>query len=105
MRLEGCVRRDVMMDLEGPHAYCLFISIGLLSLKMMSADAYNMMMSAKAHNMMMSAKAQYDDEYECTQHDDECEYATHDDECKYARMMIRVFMRHVTLWGSTDLRT
>ena len=79
MRLEGCVRRDITMDLEGSHAYYMFISIGLLSLKMMSADAHNMMMSANAHNMMMSAN-------------------TH-------RMMMRVFMRHMTLWGSVDLRT
>ena len=55
MRLEGCVRRDIMMDLEGPHAYCMFISIGLLSLEMMSADAHSMMMSANVH------------ERECTQ--------------------------------------
>ena len=48
MRLEGCVRRDIMMDLEGPHAYCMFISIGLLPLEMMSADAHRMM-SANAH--------------------------------------------------------
>ena len=38
-----------MMDLEGPHAYCMFISIGLLPLEMMSADAHSMMMSANAH--------------------------------------------------------
>ena len=37
-----------MMDLEGPHAYCMFISIGLLPLEMMSADAHHMM-SANAH--------------------------------------------------------
>ena len=49
MRLEGCVRRDIMMDLEGPHAYCIFISIWLLPLEMMSADAHNMMISANAH--------------------------------------------------------
>ena len=48
MRLEGCVRRDIMMDLKGPHAYCMFISIGLLPLEMMSADAH-LMMSANAH--------------------------------------------------------
>ena len=48
MRLEGCVRRDIMMDLEGPLAYCMFISIGLLPLEMMSADAH-LMMSANAH--------------------------------------------------------
>ena len=41
------------MDLEGPDTYCMFISIGLLPLEMMSADAYNMMMSANAHSMMM----------------------------------------------------
>ena len=32
-----------MMDLEGTHAYCMFISIGLLPLEMMSADAHRMM--------------------------------------------------------------
>ena len=48
MRLEGCVRRDIMMDLERPHAYCMFISIGLLLLEMMSADARHMI-SANAH--------------------------------------------------------
>ena len=48
MRLEGCVRRDIMTDLEGPHAYCMFISIGLLPLKIMSADAHHMM-SVNAH--------------------------------------------------------
>ena len=48
MRLEGCVRRDITMDLEGPHAFCMFISIGLLPLEMMSADAH-LMMSANAH--------------------------------------------------------
>ena len=48
MRLEGCVRRDIMMDLEEPHAYCMFISIGLLPLEMMSADAH-LMMSANVH--------------------------------------------------------
>ena len=48
MRLEGCVRRDITMDLEGPHAYCMFISIGLLPLEMMSADAHHLM-SANAH--------------------------------------------------------
>ena len=37
-----------MMDLEEPQAYCMFISIGLLSLEMMSADAHRMM-SAYAH--------------------------------------------------------
>ena len=55
MRLEGCVRRDIMMNLEGPHAYCMFISTGLLPLEMMSADAHNMMMSVNVH------------ECECTQ--------------------------------------
>ena len=45
MRLEGCVRRDITMDLEGPHAFCMFISIGLLPLETMSADAHSMMMS------------------------------------------------------------
>ena len=49
MILEGCVRRDIMMDLEGPHVDCMFISIGLLPLEMMSADAHRMMMSANAH--------------------------------------------------------
>ena len=48
MRLEGCVRRDIMMDLERPHAYCMFISIRLLHLEMMSADAHRTM-SANAH--------------------------------------------------------
>ena len=43
MRLEGCVRRDIMTDLEGPHAYCMFISIRLLPLEMMSADVHRMM--------------------------------------------------------------
>ena len=37
-----------MMNLEGPHAYCLFISIGLLPLEMMCANAHHMM-SANAH--------------------------------------------------------
>ena len=37
------------MNLEGPHAYGMFISIGLLPLDMMRADAHNMMMSANAH--------------------------------------------------------
>ena len=59
MRLEGCVRRDVMMDLEG------------LPLEMMSADANSTMMSANVH------------ERECAQ--------------------IKVFIRRMTLWGSTDL--
>ena len=72
MRLEGYVRRDIMIDLEGPHAYCMFISIGLLPLEMMSADAQHMM-NVNAHRC------------ECTQ--------------------MRVFMRRMTLWGSTDLRT
>ena len=49
MRLEGCVRKDIMMDLEEPHACCKFISIGILPLEMMSANAHNMMMSANAH--------------------------------------------------------
>ena len=49
MRLEGCVRRDIIMDLEGLHAYCMFISIGVLPLEMMSADAHSMMISANAH--------------------------------------------------------
>ena len=40
--------RDSMMDLEGPHAYCMFISIELLPLDMMSADVHSMMMSANA---------------------------------------------------------
>ena len=31
---QGCVRRDIMMDLEGPQAYCMFISIGLFPLEM-----------------------------------------------------------------------
>ena len=37
-----------MMDLEGSHAYCMFISIGLLPLEMISADAHRMM-STNAH--------------------------------------------------------
>ena len=49
MRLERCVIRDIRMDLEGPHAYCMFISIGLLTLEMMSADAHSMIMSANVH--------------------------------------------------------
>ena len=43
MRLEGCVRRDITMDLEEPYALCMFISIGLLPLEMMGADAHHMM--------------------------------------------------------------
>ena len=39
-----------MMDLEGPHVYCMFISIGLLPLEMMSADAHRMM-SANAQQV------------------------------------------------------
>ena len=27
MRVEGYVRKDILMDLEGPHAYCMFIII------------------------------------------------------------------------------
>ena len=73
MRLEGCVRRDIMMNLEGPHAYCMFISIGLLPLEMMSVEVHSTMMSANVH------------EHECAQ--------------------MRVFMRCMTRWGSTDLRT
>ena len=61
MRLEGCVRREIMMDLEGPHAYFMLISIGLLPLEMISANAHS--------------------------------------------MMVRVFMRRMTLWGSAKLRT
>ena len=87
MRLEGCVRRNLMMDLERPHAYCMFISIGLLPLKMMSADVHNMMMSTKAHSMMMSANA----------HNMIMSANTH-------HMMMRVFMRRTTLWDSADLR-
>ena len=49
MRLESCVRRDIMMDLEGPHTYCMFISIELLPLEMMSAGVHSMIMSANAH--------------------------------------------------------
>ena len=49
MRPEGCVRGDIMIDLEGPHAYCMFIIIGLLPLEMMSGDSHSMMMSANAH--------------------------------------------------------
>ena len=52
MRLEGCVRRDVMMDLVRPHAYCMLISIGLLIREMMSVDAHSMMMSANVHEHM-----------------------------------------------------
>ena len=37
------------MDLEGYHAYCMFINIGLLPLEMMSADAHSRMMSANVH--------------------------------------------------------
>ena len=78
MRLKGCVRRDIMMDLEGPHAYCMFISIGILPLEKMSVNAHGMMMSVNAHSMMMSANA--------------------------PSMMIRAFMRRMTLW-SADLQT
>ena len=39
-----------MMNLEGPRAYCMFLSIGLLSLEMISADARSIVMSANAHN-------------------------------------------------------
>ena len=49
MRLEGCVIRDIMMDLKGPDAYCMFIGIGLLSLEMMSADAHSLMMCVNVH--------------------------------------------------------
>ena len=42
MILEGCVRRDDKMNLEGPHAYFMFISIGILPLEMMSVDAHSM---------------------------------------------------------------
>ena len=49
MRLEGCVRRDITSDLEGPHVYYMFISKGVLPLEMMSADAHSMMMSANTH--------------------------------------------------------
>ena len=38
-----------MMDLERPHAYCIFISIGLLPLEMMSANAHSMLMCANVH--------------------------------------------------------
>ena len=79
MRLEGCVRGDITMDLEGRHAFCMFISIGLLPLEMMSADAH-LMMSADAH-LMMSANAH---------------------RCESTQM--RVFMRRMTLWGSADFR-
>ena len=71
MRLEGYVRRDIMMNLEEPHAYCLVISIGLLPLEMMSVEAHSMMMSVNAHNMTMSANAH--------------------------SMMMRVFMRRITM--------
>ena len=33
-------------DLEGPHVYCMFISIGLLPVEVMSADVHSTMMSA-----------------------------------------------------------
>ena len=79
MRLEGYVRKDITMDLKGPNAYCMFISIWLLPLKMMSADAHNMMMSADVHNMMMSVNEH--------------------------SMMMRVFMRCMVIWSSADLRT
>ena len=42
-----------MMDLEGHHAYCMFISIGIFLLEIMSANTYSMMMSANALSMMM----------------------------------------------------
>ena len=79
MRLKGFVRRDIMMDLEEPHAYCMFISIRLLSLEMMSANAHSMMMSENTHTRMMSVNAH--------------------------SMMIRVFMRHMTPSRSANLRT
>ena len=53
------VRKDIMMDLEGSHAYCMFISIGLLPLD-------------------ECEHAQYDDECECAQCDDEGAHETHD---------------------------
>ena len=68
-----------MMNLEGSHAYCMLVSIGLLPLEMMSADAHNMMMSVNMYNMMVSVNAH--------------------------NMMMRVLMRHMTLWDSADLRT
>ena len=57
----------------------MFISIRILPLQMMSADAHNMKMSANVHIMMMSADA-------------------------YS-MTSRVFIRRMTLWGFTDLQT
>ena len=80
MRLKGCVRRDIMMDLEGPHAYCMFKSIGLLPLEMMSANAHIMMVSVNTHSMMMSANA----------HIMMMSANAHS-------MMMRVFMRRMTL--------
>jgi len=61
MRLESCVRRDITMDLEGPHAFCMFISIGLLPLEMMSADAH-LMMSANAHRCESTQMQKHTDE-------------------------------------------
>ena len=89
MRLQDCVRRDIMMDLEGPHAYCMFISIGLLSLEMMSAHAHSMMMSVNAHIMMMSANA-HSMMMSANAHSMMMSANTHS-------MMIRVFMRRMTL--------
>ena len=94
MRLEGCVKKDIMMNLEGPHAYCMFISIGLLPLKMMSADAHNMMMSAKAHSMMMSANV-HSMMMSANTHRMMLSVNTH-------RMMMRVFIRRMTLFYNCE---
>ena len=44
----GLCQKRYYDDLEEPHAYCMFISIGLLPREMMSAGAHRMM-SANAH--------------------------------------------------------
>ena len=36
------IQRDDKMGLKGLHAYCMFISIYILPLKMMNADAHSM---------------------------------------------------------------
>ena len=41
----------IRWTLEGPHAYSIFISIGLLPLEKRSADAHSMMMGANVHSM------------------------------------------------------
>ena len=50
MRLRVVSEEMIRWTLEGPHAYW-FISLRILPLEMMSANAHNMMMSANAHNM------------------------------------------------------